>query len=130
MMLAHDIASPSTRPRSAAGLASESQAMPAVHEIADERPWPTRTAKRPANVETPASASVASESRATPKIVSRRAPTRGLQWPTTGEPKSTAPEYAPTAMPAWVFERCRSRAYWGSSGTIANMRSASRNTTQ
>jgi len=93
-----------------AGLASESHAIPAVHETAEDRPCPTRTAKRPANVVTPASAIVAMESSATPKIVSRRAPIRGLQCPTTGEPNRTAPEYAPTAMPACVFERCRSRA--------------------
>ena len=91
-MLANDIAAPSTRPRSAGGLASDSHAIPAVHETADESPCPTRTPKSPAKLETSARASVATDRSATPKIVSRRAPMRALQWPTIGEPTNTAPE--------------------------------------
>ncbi len=128
--LANDIASPSTFPRSRAGLASDSQAIPAVHETADESPCPTRTPKSPAKLETSASASVATDRSATPKIVSLRAPMRALQCPTIGEPSRTAPEYAPTARPACVFDMSRSRTYCGRSGTIANMSSASRKTTQ
>ena len=89
--MANDIAVPSTRPRLPGSVPSDSHAMPAVHETAEDSPWPIRAAissqKPPANPHP----NVAIGSRATPKIVRRRAPTRAARLPAGIEPRSTAP---------------------------------------
>ena len=89
--VAKDIAVPSTRPRLPGSLASDSQAIPAVHDTAEDRPWPVRAAISAQNPPANAHPKVATASSATPKIVSRRAPTRAARYPTGTEPTSTAP---------------------------------------
>ena len=73
--VANDIAVPSTRPRLPGSLASESQANAAVQEMADESPCPKRAARSAQNPPANAHPKVAAASRATPKMVRRRAPT-------------------------------------------------------
>ena len=89
--MANDIAVPSTRPRLSGSVPSDSQAMPAVHDTAEDSPWPMRAAissqKSPAKPQP----NVATASRATPKIVRRRAPTRAARLPAGIDPRSTAP---------------------------------------
>ena len=89
--VANDIAVPSTRPRLWGGVPSDSQAMPAVHDTADDSPWPMRAAISGQNPPAKPHPNVATASSATPKIVRRRAPTRAARYPTGTDPTSTAP---------------------------------------
>ena len=73
--VAKDIAVPSTRPRLPGSLASESQAIAAVQEMADDSPWPARARRSGQNPSAKAQPKVAAASSATPKMVSGRAPT-------------------------------------------------------
>ncbi len=86
------IAEVSVRGRRSGGTPPVSQARPAVQDTADETPCARRTATSAGKVSATAFSATASVSRATPAIVTRRAPNRSASLPTGSEASSTAPE--------------------------------------